>query len=259
MRASARGVLLFKGDHVAGAHDAFVMASAFAYTDTAHGSVPEMTFIFRELEMRLGLPRMKVCSQPQIFINGKGIDDLAGIHFVLRIPDRFEFSEGLYHFGTKHLGQHLCLRLAVTMLSGDGSPVADNQIGGLVDERAKVANSFDGTEVEVDTRVNAALPEVSIERAIVTMLLEQSAQVAQVGTDLLGRNGGVLPTFPRNRLSWHKGRRAKSGLATLTNQFLFALVVIELHGWGARFALQPRHHSSRFGIGFSLVLATKLH
>src|SRR5262249_27989929 len=175
------------------------------------------------------------------------------------IPDRFEFSEGLYHFGTKHLGQHLCLRLAVTMLSGDGSPVADNQIGGLVDERAKVANSFDGTEVEVDTRVNAALPEVSIERAIVTMLLEQAAQVAQVGTDLLGRNGGVLPTFPRNRLSWHKGRRAKSGLANLPNQFLFALVVIELHGWSARSALQPRHHSSRFGIGFSLVLAAKLH
>src|SRR5215469_5492166 len=139
-----------------------------------------MTFVFRKFEMRLRFPRFEIRPQAEIFVDGKGINDLAGIHLVPRIPDGLEFAKCLDQFGTEHFRQHFGLRLAVSMLAGYRSAVADDQVGGILDKSAVIANAFDGSEIEVDPCVNTALPKMPIERAPVSVLFQELAQIAEI-------------------------------------------------------------------------------
>src|SRR6185437_5469949 len=157
VRTTARRVLFFQRDHVTGTHHAFFFTSAFAYTDAAHGRMPEAAFILGKLEMSLRLPRGKVGAEAQVLVDGEWIDDFIRIHLVLRIPDRLELLECLHEFRPEHFGQHLGLGLSVSVLARNGTTVTDNQIGGLADEGAIVANSFHSTKIKVDARVDTAL------------------------------------------------------------------------------------------------------
>src|SRR3954454_22984099 len=131
-----------------------------------------MSFVFRKLEVCLGFPWMEISTESQVLVDRKWIDDLVRIHLVLRIPDGLEFLERLNEFRTEHLGQHLCLRLTVAVLSRNGTTVADYQIRGLADECSVIADAFNGAEVEVDAGMDAALSEVPVQRTAVSMLLE---------------------------------------------------------------------------------------
>src|SRR5579864_7458955 len=143
-------MLLFERDHVAWAHHAAFLAAAIPYSDAAHGPMPEMAFVFGKFEMRLRLPGIEVGPEAQVLVDGEWIDDFAGIHPVLRVPDRFEFAKRLYQFGTKHLGQHFRLGLSIAVFAGEGAAITDNQIGGILNKRPEVADAFDGAEIEVD-------------------------------------------------------------------------------------------------------------
>ena len=52
-------------------------------------------------------------------------------------------------------------------------------------------------EVEADLHVDAAVAEVAVERRSVVVVVQQRAQVAQVGAELLRRDRRVVPAFPR--------------------------------------------------------------
>src|SRR5437588_5932938 len=138
MGAAARGVLLLERDHVAGTHHAFFFAAALSYADAAHGGVPEIAFVFRKLEMRLRLPGVEVRPEAQVLVDRKGIDDLVGIHPILWIPDGLELSERLNQLRAEHFGQHLSFGLSISMLSRNGTTVADYQISGFIDECAVI-------------------------------------------------------------------------------------------------------------------------
>ena len=60
-----------------------------------------------------------------------GVDDLAGVHLVVRVPDGLELAEGLHQLRPEHLGKQLGARLAVAVLAREGAAVANHQIGGL--------------------------------------------------------------------------------------------------------------------------------
>ena len=78
------------------------------------------------------------------------------------------------------------------------------------------------SQIEIDARVNAALAEMPVERAAVAVLFEELSQIAQIAAELVGRNGGILPAFPRDRLAGHARGRAEPRLAHLPHELFLA-------------------------------------
>ena len=98
-------------------------------------------------------------------VDAHRIDQLAGIHAVVGIPQRLEFAEGLHQLRPEHLGQQSGARLAVAVLAAERAAEAEHDIGGAIEEFAEIAQPLFGAEVEVDAHVHAALAVVAVERA----------------------------------------------------------------------------------------------
>ena len=163
--AAAGGVLLFAGGAIAGAHDAALGFAAGADADTALGGALEEPFGgenevgFESVRCADGALRWGPGSGSravaQIFdriVDTHGIDELAGIHAVVGIPDGLEFAEGLISSGPNILGKQSGAGLAVAVFAGERAAEAEHDIGGAVDELAEVAQALCGAEVEVDAQ-----------------------------------------------------------------------------------------------------------
>ena len=70
-------------------------------------------------------------------VDADGIDELAGVHAVVRVPEDLELAEGLHELGAEHLGQQRGAGLAVAMFAGERAAEAEHDIGGAVDELAE--------------------------------------------------------------------------------------------------------------------------
>src|SRR5579863_552800 len=74
-------------------------------------------------------------------VNADGVDELAGVHAVVGVPECFELAEGLHELGAEHLGEQRCAGLAVAVLAGERSAEAEDEIGGAVEELSKGLNA----------------------------------------------------------------------------------------------------------------------
>src|SRR3546814_1516197 len=112
---------------------------------------------------------------------------------LLRIPDRLELAERLHQFRAIHLRQQARAHLTVAMLAGQRAAVTEDQIGGLVHEAAPLADAVRRADIEVDATVNAAVTEMSVQRRLVVVAVEQFLEIAQIIADLVRRNRGIFP------------------------------------------------------------------
>ena len=265
MRAAAGGVLFFARGHVAGAHGAGGFFAAGADSDAAQRGFAEGAVIVGKLEKSFRARGSVACAESQRFFGliesagaVDGLDDLVGIHAVARIPQRFEFAEGRHEVGAKHFGEERAAGLAVAMLAGERAAVGENDVGGAFDEEAKFADARFGFEVEVDARVDAALAEVAVERAAVAKLLHESGELAEVGTELRGRNGGVLPTFPSVGLAGDEDHGAECRFADEPDAGGFGGRIKATHS-GRRFEFcRGSEEVIRFSLGFFVGLGAEL-
>ncbi len=227
--AAAGRVHLLLGHHVARAHGAVLFLAALADADAALGRVGEAPLVVQELEVRLDLGRVVGGAEPEVLARQVGVDHLVGVHLVVGVPDRLELAEGPDQLRPEHLRQERGLRLAVAVLAGDRPAVADDQVARLVQELAEVLHALVGLQLEVDPGVDAALAEVAVERAVVAVLLEQLAEVAEVRADAVGRHGGIFPPLPGVLLAGNAGGRPQARLADLPQVLFLRLVVEQLH------------------------------
>ncbi len=201
--AAARGVLFLARSAVTGTHHAALTLAACAHTHAALGGAPQRSTIGGKDEMRLrfGVRVTRRCGQAvekilDGVVDAHRIHQLAGIHAVLRVPQRLELAEGLHQLRTKHLGQESGARLSVTVFAAERPAKAEHQVGGSLDELTVFAQPLFATEVKVDAQVHAALSVMTVERAAIAILTQQRDQLAQVGAQPTGRNACVFPAFP---------------------------------------------------------------
>ena len=187
------------------------------------------------------------------------VDDLAGVHLPVRVPDRLELPERLDQLGAEHLRQQLAARLAVAVLPGDRAAVGDDEVGTLLDEGAVLREARPAREVEVPTRVHAAVAVVAVERALVAELRGELLQVTQVVADPLRRDGRVLPAFVGVVLAGKERGGSEARLAHLPDVLLLLGDVVQLHPAQAVLAdLELAHQLVRVLVGLVLVLAAEL-
>ena len=129
---------------VAGTHDAALSVAAGPDTDAALGSALEGTTACGEGKLGLdalrrieGNERGAVTEILDRIVNANGIRELAGIHAVVRIPEQFEFAEGMDEFGAEHFGQKRGAGLAVSVFAGKRAAKGNDDIGSAFDELAE--------------------------------------------------------------------------------------------------------------------------
>src|SRR6266478_1675508 len=88
-----------------------------------------------------------------------------------------------------------------------------DQIGRLLYERSELRDALYGAQLEIDTTVHASLPKMPEQVRFVVVLAVQPMQVAQVVTELLGSNRGIVPTAPHRPFAIRRGDRRPAGLA----------------------------------------------
>ena len=77
--------------------------------------------------------------------------------------------------------------------------------------------------------MDATLAEVAIQRALVTVIVEELAKLAQIFAQLARRHRRVLPAFPGFGAVREARRGAQTRLANLPELFLLLVVVEQLH------------------------------
>ena len=142
MSAAAGGVLFLVRGAPAGAHDAPFFAAAFSYSYAAECGVTQASMILREPKTRYRLPRSVVRSQTEILVQFVRFDQLARVHFPVRIPSSFELAEGLHQLRAEHFRPQFGAGLPVSVFSGQRSAITDNKVGRLFHELAIFRNSF---------------------------------------------------------------------------------------------------------------------
>ena len=201
--AAAGGVFFFAGGAVAGAHQAAIFATAFAHADASERGLGEAAVVGWKFENCLWLPGRIVRAEAQVFVELVGLDHFSGIHLPIGIPRRFKFAEGLDELGAKHFRKQFGAGLAVAVFAGDGAAIADDEVGGCFHELTEFCDTIFRLQVEVDAGVNAAVAEVAVERAGVTIAGHQLAQVAKIGPEFFRGDGGVFPAFPLQGFAMH--------------------------------------------------------
>ncbi len=216
-------------DHVAGAHRPRILLAALAHADAALGGVREAAVVVGELEVRLHLDRVIARPHAQVLAGQRRVDDPVRVHLVLRVPDRLELAEGVHQLGPEHLRQERRLGLPVAVLARDRPAVPADHVGRLIQVRAEMPDALDRLQIEVDPRVDTPLAEVSIQGAVVAVLLEELAEVDEVILELVGMDGRVLPPLPGVLVAGDPRGCAEARLPHFPQVLLLGLVVEELH------------------------------
>ncbi len=204
------------------------------------------------------LPGIIAGAEAEIFVETIGIDELARVHLPVGIPQRFELAEGLHQFGAKHFGQKFAASLTVSVFAGERAAVADDEVGGVFHKLAELADAFGGFEIVVHAGVDAGVAEVSVERAVIVEVLHQPAQVAEVGSEFVGRNGGVFEAFPTNRFAGDVRSHAQAGLADIPDAAGLARVGEQAHIGRGGGAIEHFHQPPRVGFGIGDGVGAKL-
>ncbi len=143
------------------------------------------------------------------------------------------------------------------MFAGEGTAVADDEVGGFFDELAELGDAFFGSQIEVEARVHAGVAEVAVERAFVVEGVHHFAKIAKVGAEFFGRDGGVFPAFPVQRLAGDVGSDAETGLANFPDAFGLRAGV-KAHVRRIRAAAEGVDQAAGLGFGFLNRLAAEL-
>src|SRR6185437_13230523 len=167
MRPAARAVFLLACHLIAGTHDLTALFAALADADAAKSRPRERSLVFRVMEVRGWLWRIVVRANAQILRGTVGVDFLAWIHLPFRIPNGFEFAEGLIQRLSEHLGQEHAAGLTITVFAGHRAAVAYDKVAGFFEEVAPILDPFSRVEIESDAAMNAALTEMAIQGGMV--------------------------------------------------------------------------------------------
>ena len=155
--------------------------------------------------------------RPQVGVERRRVDQVAGVEQVARVADRLDRREEPERLLVVHQRQQLGAGPAVAVLAGQRAAVVAQLERAGGEEVAEDLRRADlaRLEGEVDPHVHAAVAEVAVGHAVEVVLLEQLVEVAQPGAQPVRRDRGVLPAGVRRASSGcaRPGRRRPRGSA----------------------------------------------
>ena len=140
--------------------------------------------------------------RPQVGVQRRRVDQVAGVEQVARVADRLDRGEQPDRLRVVHQREQLGARPAVAVLTGERAAVVAQLERAGGEEVAEDLRRADlaRLEREVDPHVHAAVAEVAVGHAVEAVPLQQLVEVAQPGAQPVRRDRGVLPAGVRRGL-----------------------------------------------------------
>ena len=233
VRAAAGRVPLLVGDHEARTHHVVVrvalavLPAALPDPDAARGRANEAPAVVGKAKVSIELLRVVIGPELQLVVERIGVDDLARVHLPEWIEDRLQLAHRLHELGAEHLHEKRAARLSVAVLARERAAVGDDEVRRLAHEALERADTVLVVEIEWHATVDETHPEVAIERGVVIEALVERVELAEVHAETLGRDGGVLPSWPRIGLAGDEGGRAERALARVPELLLLVHVDVD--------------------------------
>ena len=149
----------------------------------------EAALVVDEVKMCRGFLRREVRTQAKIRRYRVWVDDLAGVHLPFRVPDVLNSRKASQISAPYIFGRNSALDCPSPCSPDSDPPILDDERGRVVHEGAVIRDAFGGQQVESDPRMNAALAEMPVKSAFIAMFVVKLAQLAQIRTDFVRRNG----------------------------------------------------------------------
>src|SRR5262249_58723191 len=139
--------------------------------DAAKQRPGEVPAVLAVRELRRRRRRGAADRLPEVFRDRVGVHDLARVEPPFGIPDLLEPPERFDELRPVHLREKLRARLAVAVLAGERAAVRHDEVRRFIEKPPDAGDPVLRLQVEVDPRVEAALPEVAVEVAFVSVFL----------------------------------------------------------------------------------------
>ncbi len=199
--ATPGGVLLVAGGEVRRAHHSGGRRrDALADAGAAVHRVAKPATVVRELQQRQH--RLAGPHRPEVGVQRRRVDHVAGVEQVARVADRLDRGEQPDRLLVVHQREQLGARPAVAVLTGERAVVVAQLERAGGEEVAEDLRRADlaRLEREVDPHVHAAVAEMAVGHAVEAVPLQQLVEVAQPGAQPVRRDRGVLPAGVRRAL-----------------------------------------------------------
>ncbi len=191
VRPAAGGVLLAAGGHVRRAHHADVVLAAQPDVHAAVGGAAHARAARRPTTVRSSIvvqrPGGRQRRFPQVVGHRRGVDDLAGVHPVVRVEDRLDAAHRLVELVAEQVPVELAAGQAVAVLGGVGAAELGDQVADLLGNGAHLRDLLRTGEVDERAHVQAAHRRVAVEPGAHAVPLEHLGEPLAV----LGEPGRV--------------------------------------------------------------------
>ena len=133
---------------------------------------------------------------PDVLLHGMRIHQHTRIHDVVRVEDVLDTGEQVQCLGGVHRRQQGGAGPPVTMLTRHRTAVTGHQLGCCRDELLVACRAVRLVQRVVDATVHAPFTKVAVGQSVQVVLGEQAVEVAQIGSEPLRWDGGILPAGP---------------------------------------------------------------
>ena len=133
---------------------------------------------------------------PDVLLHGMRIHQHTRIHDVVRVEDVLDAGEQVQGLGGVHRRQQSGAGPPVTMLTRHRTAVTGYQLGCCHDELLVACRAVRLVQRVVDATVHAPFTKVAVGQSVQVVLGEQAVEVAQIGSEPLRWDGGILPAGP---------------------------------------------------------------
>src|SRR5690242_4391477 len=115
------------------------------------------------------------------------------------------------------------------MFTGKRSAETNDEICRFLNKAPVLVNALSGLQIEIDSRMKTALTEMSVQRTMIVVTIEQRPELTQIVADLILRHSGVFPSFPGVGLAGNSGSRAKPQFTHPPNEMFLLRIIKEFH------------------------------
>ena len=211
VRPAAGRVLLVAGDHEGGAHRAVELAAGAL--PVALLQRPGEAAVGAEVEHGARPLVDRLRPQPQVVLEGRRVDDLAGVEQPLRVEGALEVAEGPDQRRAEQPLHEDAPHDAVAVLAAEAAAELDHQVGDPRGDVGRHRQAVALLQVHLRADVQAALAGVAVVAGARAVRLHDGVEAGHEAGQLLRRDGRVLDEGDRLGVALDAHQQAQAGRA----------------------------------------------
>ena len=125
-------------------------------------------------------------------VHGRGIDDLAGVENIFRVPALFDLAHEQVILLADHLRDELAAKPAVAVFAAEGAAVFFDEGGDFSGNGAEEVVAFFGFQVDDRPQVDLAAAGMGVVDGVKSIFFEDLVEVADISRQVLHVNSGIF-------------------------------------------------------------------